>query len=159
MPPPASCSTTCPPLHPLDGTGQFGAELIIVHRLQHIIQCIHLVAPDGILCHVGHKDQHHIRIHGPDGFGCSKAVQPWHLHVHKNDVESRRIVLCDLSTVCDETDLHLQALLLRILPDEPVQAFPCFFLILYDRNFEHPAPTFSLRLIAVWLFLLKHTFL
>ena len=78
---------------------------------------------------------------------------------HKNNVESRRIVLCDLGTVCDETDLHLQALLLRILPDEPVQAFPCFFLILYDRNFEHPAPTFSLRLIAVWLFLLKHTFL
>ena len=119
---------------------------------------IYLVAPDGILCHVGHKDQHHIRIHGPDGFGCSKTVQPWHLHVHKNDVESRRIVLCDLGTVCDETDLHLQALLLRILPDEPVQAFPCFFLILYDRNFEHPAPTFSLRLIAVSLFLLKHTF-
>ena len=147
------------PLHPLDGAGQFGAELIIVHRLQHIIQCIHLVAPDGILCHVGHKDQHHIRIHGPDGFGRSKTVQPWHLHVHKNDVKSRRIVLCDLGTVCDETDLHLQALLLRILPDEPVQAFPCFFLILYDRNFEHPAPTFSLRLIAVWLFLLKHTFL
>ena len=68
------------------------------------------------------------------------------------------VVLCDLSTVCDETDLHLQALLLRILPDESVQAFPCFFLILYDRNFEHPAPTFSLRLIAVSLFLLKHTF-
>ena len=127
------------PLHPLDGAGQFGAELIIVHRLQHIIQCIYLVASDGILCHVGHKDQHHIRIHGPDGFGCSKAVQPWHLHVHKNDIESRRIVLCDLSTVCDETDLHLQALLLRILPDESVQAFPCFFLILYDRDPEHPA--------------------
>ena len=64
-------------------------------------------------------------------------------------IEPRRIVLCDLGTVCDETDFHLQALLLRILPDEPVQFFPCFFLILYDRDPEHPAPTFSLHLIAV----------
>ena len=92
------------PLHPLDGAGQFGAELIIVHRLQHIIQCIYLVAPDGILCHVGHKDQHHLRIHCPDGFGSAKAVQPGHLHIHKNDVEPRRIVLCDFGAVCNEAD-------------------------------------------------------
>ena len=32
-------------------------------------------------------------------------------------------------------------------------------LILHDRDPEHPALTFSLRLIAVSLFLLKHTFL
>ena len=102
--------------------------------------------------------QHHIRIHGPDGFGRSKTVQPWHLHIHKNDVEPRRIVLCDFGAVCNEADLHLYSLLLGILPDEPVQAFPCFILILHDCDPEHPAPTFSLRLIAVSLFLLKHTF-
>ena len=146
------------PLHPLNGAGELCAELIIIHRFQHIIQCVHLVPSDGILRHVGHKDQHHLRIHCPDGFGSAKAVQPGHLHIHKNDVEPRRIVRCDFGAVCNEADLHLYSLLLGILPDEPVQAFPCFILILHDRDPEHPAPTFSLRLIAVSLFLLKHTF-
>ena len=147
------------PLHPLDGAGELCAELVIIHRLQHIIQSVHLVPPDGILRHVGHKDQHHLCIHRPNGFGSAKAVQPGHLHIHKNDVEPRRIVLCDLRAVCNEADLHLYSLLLGILPDEPVQAFPCFLLILHNRDPEHPVPTFSLRPTSVSLFLLKHTFL
>ena len=63
------------PLHPLDGAGKLGAELIIVHRLQHIIQCIHLVAPDGILEEV-HDDKAEFNSHNSLILGC------FYLQVH-----------------------------------------------------------------------------
>ena len=68
IPPPASCRTTCPPpaaLHSLDGPGELGAELVVIHRLEHIVQRIHLIALDGVLRHVGHEHQHGVPVHGP----------------------------------------------------------------------------------------------
>ena len=73
-------------LHPLDGPGELGAERPIADRLEHIIQRVHLVPLDGVLGHVGHEHQHHIRVHRTDALRRPEAAQPGHFHIQKNDV-------------------------------------------------------------------------
>ena len=150
------------PLDSLDRAGQLGAELIVVHRLEHIVQGIHLIAPDGILRHVRHEHQHHVRIHGPDLFRRAEAIQPRHLHVHKEDVPAQLIVFCSRRPVLKGRHFSLQAMLCSILPDEPAQLLPHFRLILDHCNFQHPAASFSsfphIPPSAARYLLLKHTF-
>ena len=48
-----------------DCLAEFHLKIVVLHRFQHKIQCLHLVALDGVLGHVGHKDQGGLLILGP----------------------------------------------------------------------------------------------
>ena len=130
-------------LHSLDGPGELGAELVVIHRLEHIVQRIHLIALDGVLRHVGHEHQHGVPVHGPYLFRRAEAVQPRHLHVHKDDVPARLVMGRDDRPVLDGHGLHLQAVFGGVLPDEPAQLVPHLLLVFDNRDLQHPAASFS----------------
>ena len=135
------------PLDPLDGAGELGAEGVIIHRLEHIVQRVHFIPPDGVLRHIGHKHQHHVRIHRPDLFRCTKTAQLRHLHIHKEDVEPRRVAFGDLCAIGKGQDLRRDPLLCGILADIAAQTLPGLRLIFHHCDLEHPVHSSFIPLV------------
>ena len=66
---------------------QFEGEVPIGYRLDQIVQRIHRVARQGILGHIGHEHQQHIRVPLAQQTGCLDTVDARHIHIHDDQVK------------------------------------------------------------------------
>ena len=110
----------------------------IRHGLQHIIQRPHRVPLDGILRHVGNKNQQHIAVQRADAAGGLHAVQMRHLNIKKNNVVDRTVFLKDLNAACKGRNLKRCTVLPCIALHIACQLLPDGGLVFHDRNAGHP---------------------
>lgn len=126
-----------PALRPADGLGQLHGEHVVVHRLQDKVQGPNLVAVDGVLGHLGDKDQHHLLIRLPDASGRLHAVHIRHGDVQQDDVILRPIVLHQVHPAGEAGDLYLHGVGLPILPQKFCQLRAGFRFVLCNSNPQH----------------------
>ena len=127
----------CPLFQPGNSLEQLLRKGEVGHRLQHIVQRSHRVAPDGILRHVGDEDQDHLCIHLPDALCRGHAVQMFHLHIQKNNIVDRAVVVQNVHPVRKERYFKFCPVLPGIPPDILLQ-YPLYLrVILYDRHPDH----------------------
>ena len=95
-----------PLFHPLNGPGQPLGEGEVAYRFEHIVHGVHSVAPDGVLGHVGDKDDDHLGVLAADELGGGHPVQEGHLHIQEDDVKLGLVALHQLVSVGVGGDLH-----------------------------------------------------
>ena len=119
------------------GLFQLLGKCKIRHRLQHIVQRPHRVAPDGILRHIGDEDQDDVCIHLPDALCRGHAVQMLHLHIQKNNVVDGAVIVQNVHPVRKDRYLKFCPVLPGIPPDVLLQYPLHLRVILYDCHPDH----------------------
>ena len=84
--------------------GYFQRKGEIADWLEYKIQGAHLIALDGILGHVGNKNDDNVLIELPDTFGCGHTIHQRHLNVHQDNVPDWMIILQDGQAICKYRD-------------------------------------------------------
>ena len=75
-----------PLFHPADSTVKPLGKCEIGHRLQYIIQRIHCISPDRILCHIRNENDHNLRVNFTDFFSGRHSVHKFHFHIHQDNI-------------------------------------------------------------------------
>ena len=88
-----------PLFHPADSTVKPLGKCEIRHRLQYIIQRIHCISSDRILCHIRNENDHNLRVNFTDFFSCRHSVHEFHFHIHQNNIVLGFIFIYNLIAV------------------------------------------------------------
>ena len=122
---------------------QLCAELVVADGLEHKIQRIDLIAAYGILCHIRHKNQHHIGVQQPDALRRGHTAQRRHLNIEKNNIKPGAVRLHDLGAVRKGGHFQQLAALLRVLRNKAAQLLPHSSVVLDNGDLCHgPSPPF-----------------
>ena len=70
-----------PAAHPAQRPAQPLGEGGVAHRLEHVVQRVHLIASDGVLGHVGNKDDDDLRVGAADQLRGGHSIQKAHLDI------------------------------------------------------------------------------
>lgn len=128
------------------------------HRLEHIIQRIHRIAPDGELGHVGDEDEQHVLVHLADAFGGGHAVHAAHLYIQQDDVINGTVVGDDLVPVIEQAQLKHPPELAFIAADIIGQLGLHLFVVLHNGNADHACAAPFLMGILVLLYTTEAAF-
>lgn len=97
----------------------------------------HLVAVDGVLDHVGDKDEAHALVALAQFAGGGQAVQVGHFDIHEHDVRIGAVIADKVHPVRKDADLYLFPALARVPPQKFCELFGTFLFIFDDRDAYH----------------------
>ena len=126
-----------PPCQLVDRLLQLLRKGKIRHGLQHIIQRAHGVPLDGILRHIGDKNQQYIVIQCADAAGGFHTVKVRHLDIQKNYVVDRAVIFENFHAAAKHRDLKRRAVLPRITLHIAGQLLLHGSLVLHNGNARH----------------------
>ena len=128
-----------PAVYPVEGPLELQLEGLVVHGLEEKVQGPYRVAPDGIVGHVGDKDNDHIGVVPADLLRGVHTVDLGHLDVQQDHVKYRPVLPQQLLAVGKAGDLD-------VLPPFLHKAFYIFLhlvlktsFILHNGNVQHTA--------------------
>ena len=121
-------------LHALQRPFQPLGKSIIGNWLQHVVQCINLIALQGKLGHICHKNNNNIGIHLTDMLGCRHSIHKLQLNVHDQDVKIPMILFHQVCSILIADNLKSYLILLLIFIQILLQGFCIGIIILYNCN-------------------------
>ena len=124
------------------GLAQLLRKRKIRHRLEHIVQRAHRVPADGILCHIRDKNDDDVLVQLPHPPGRLHAVQMLHLHVQKQNVVHRAVIIQQLHAVGELRHRELGAVLPGVPLHIALQLRPHLCLVLDQSNAYHCRTSF-----------------
>ena len=120
-----------------DGLVQLHGKVLVTDRLHHKIQRLHLIALNGILREVRHKDKAYARVHLANLTGCLHAVHQRHFDIHEDHVVIGGIIADEVQPIAEflaaNDDIPIPLIAIDILPE----LVPTLCLILHDCNTIH----------------------
>ena len=134
----------------------FDRELLIPHRLEHIIERADGVALDGVLGEHGDEDDRHVAVHRADLFRRVHTQHIRQLDVQEQDVRVAFILFQERDgAVIALEGIGKIGMVGRILFKHPAQALRLLLLVFQDHDVQHPAILpFRYRQMGIFLIII-----
>ena len=112
------------------------------HRFEHIVQRTHRVPADGVLGHIRDEDDDDVLVQLPHPPGRLHPVQMLHLHVQKQDIVHRAVIIQQLHPVGKLRHSKLGAILPGVPLHIALQLRPHLCLVLHKSDAYHCRTSF-----------------